>query len=513
MAPPYIWDDVAYNLALPKQYLEFGYFRYISEYNFYSVFPLFSDALNTLLLNAAGYIPTHILGSWAYLALGLITYRFCILLEIKKPLSVLSSILVLSAPCIFFTAPIAKPDGLIALYLITSFYLLSLQMKSTRYHSWFLRLLPIFFVSFSMGLKYSAAYLLPGFFIFFWCIYLQTKQQKDLIFITKYIILCLVIFFSINSIWLYRNYIETGNPIFPMLKELFPDKLPYHFSAYRSNLVHELLYSMKEMSFNQSHSIKVFLARVKNQSHLLPFLSILVAPVLLLINGKKNYSFNFKVYLCLSLIAFFTILELFFFLTWELRHIPTISVLMCILFAYSVSFFIVDDKKINLICYTLSLLLLFKTISTLYNSYSPAISCVSMDKNALISCAENKASHGKVARYLNNHLSDKDVVAINTQPFFYLNKKYLIIHPWTETADLISDDDPLTTLMKLKKLGITYIAWSKLIAEDISAYDIKYGPNIINWFVEIDKNINYLSSYGYLIKKDEIEDVIIFKVE
>jgi len=34
-APPFDWDEVAYNLGLPAQYLKFGYFKYIDNYVFY----------------------------------------------------------------------------------------------------------------------------------------------------------------------------------------------------------------------------------------------------------------------------------------------------------------------------------------------------------------------------------------------------------------------------------------------------------------------------------------------
>ena len=514
LAPPFTWDEVAYNLGLPKQYLQIGYFKYIGEYGLYSAFPLFADAINTTLLNGGTYIATHVLGVWSYFSLGLITYYLSSSLNLKKPFSFLSCALILSSPCIFFTSPTSKPDNLVAVYFLSSIYLLLHDLKLSKFKLYEPKLiLSVIFMSFALGFKYSCIYLLPAYFTIVFII-IKNKKDKILPTLIYFLTFSGLLFLLINSVWLYRNFIETGNPVFPMLNSIIGDNLPFHFTSYRSNLMFELLYSMKDMSFKESGSLFTFLNKIRSQSFLIPFLFIPIA--IFLIYRSKTYSaeeINLK-YKAMLYATLLTLAELFFILTWELRHIVSIFPLVFILFSFTLSAFFLGKnfKLLDKLIYIISILLIIYSAGKIIKSFKTPLNCISMNINNILNCGQNKVYSGNLAFYLDKHLNENDVVALNIQPFFYLKSKYLMIHPWTEMGNFLHTDTPAEMFVKLKKMHVTFIAWANM-SDQSSIYNERIGSNIGEWFIKMDSNISNLSSSGYLEKVENIDGIDIYKIK
>lgn len=510
LAPPFDWDEVAYNLALPSQYLKLGGFKYISDYGFYSAFPLFSDALNTMLLKGSNYIFPHFIGIYSYISLGLITFFICKLLKMRGLFCLLAATLTLSSPSIFSLAPTAKPDNLITTYILISFYLALLTVELRNRN---LKLFGIFastvFLIFACGFKYSTLYLFPAYFlIFIFTVFKISKDDffKNLIFLT---VIGIFSFILINSVWLIRNLIETGNPIYPLLSEFFPQKLQYHFTAYRETLLSEFLGSMKDMSYNQSHSIFVFLKNIKNQTFLIPYLffPVLAIKYLFSKNSKVNIIF------ILTLATTVTLLELFFLLPWETRHIVTINVLVVVIFCYFLNALIKAQayKKISFFFYLCLVLMLFSKNLQMLKSYP--VSCFSFNSKNSLNCGVQKATFGKVAAFLNSTLDETDRVALNIQPFFYLNKSYLFIFPWVEKPNLLDSDEPTDMLSKLKSEKVTYIAWWKQGYAYSTWFDPAKGPNLIRWFSNTENNIYLLEKRGFIKEIAVVDGITIYRLQ
>jgi hypothetical protein len=508
-APPFDWDEVAYNLGLPEQYLSLGYFKYINDYVFYSAFPLFSDAFNTTLLKASNYILPHILGAWAYLSLGLITYLFCKLLNIRILFTYLAITLVLCSPSIYSLAPTSKPDNLIALYILTSIfsiiYSTKTQDKKIQKKA---ELLSIFLISFAIGFKYSALYLIPAYASIVIYVFSYKKQGQFFKNIIWFAIKGFLIFFAINSVWLIRNYIETGNPIYPLLSNIFPDNLEYHFTPYRSMLVKEFLNSMINMSFMQSFSILVFLKNIKGQAFLIPYIFFPVVAIKFL---KKNYIQNLIFILVIATLI--TLVELFFFLPWETRHIVTINILIFIVFAYFLNSIITIqiNSHISFLAYIVFTLLFLSKSFILVKNYP--FTCFSLNLNKSLDCGSQKATFGKVAIYLNSTLKETDRVALNIQPFFYLKKSYLFIFPWMEKPNLLDSDEPTDMLAKLKSENITHIAWWKQGYSYSSWFDPAKGSNLIRWFTNTENNIYLLEKRGFIKEITVVDGITIYRLQ
>ena len=508
-APPFDWDEVAYNLGLPAQYLKFGYFKYIDNYVFYSAFPLFSDALNTTLLKVSNFILPHILGIWSYLSLGLITYLFCKLLNIRILFTCLAMTLALCSPSIYSLAPTSKPDNLIALYTLTSFFLIlySTETKDKKFGKK-AELLSIVLISFAIGFKYSALYLMPAYASIVIYIFGYKKQGQFFKNIGWFAIKGFLIFFAINSVWLIRNYIETGNPIYPLLSNIFPDNLEYHFTPYRNMLVKEFLNSMINMSFTQSHSVLVFLKNIKGQAFLTPYIFF---PVLAIKFLKKNYTHNLIFILVFATLI--TLVELFFFLPWETRHIVTINILMFIVFAYFLSSIITIqiNSRVSFLTYITCILLFLSKSFILVKNYP--ISCFSFNLNKSLVCGSQKATFGKVAVYLNSTLKENDRVALNIQPFFYLNKSYLFVFPWMERPNLLDSDEPADMLLKLKSEKITHIAWWNQGYSYTTWFDAAKGANLIRWFTNAENNIYLLEKRGFIKEIKVVDGITIYQLQ
>jgi hypothetical protein len=439
---------------------------------------------------------------------GLITYYICKLLKIRPLFCFLGAILSLASPSIYSLAPTSKPDNLITTYILLSFYLLLAGLDSiNKTKKIAIYFTSITFMSLAIGFKYSAIYLLPAYFLIIFYAILKEEREDNL----KKIILIFsggfLIFLGINIVWLIRNFVETGNPIYPILNSFLHDNLTYHFTIYRSMLLSEFLNSMKDMSFHQSRSIFVFLNNIKNQSFLIPYLFLpLIVKRYLFCRNTSNIIF------ILTLATLITFLEFFFFLPWETRHIPGLNILIFILFSYFLNSVVTNNihKKFVFICYIVFALTLFSKSIILLKNYP--VTCFSLNTENSLICGMKKATFGKVAEYLNTKLERNDKVALNVMPFFYLKVKYLFIFPWVELPNILQSDKPEEMLSKLKKDNITYIAWWNNGFSYKTWFDPEKGPNLTKWFSNMDNNILVLAEKKAIIEINEIDGIKIYKI-
>jgi hypothetical protein len=273
-------------------------------------------------------------------------------------------------------------------------------------------------------------------------------------------------------------------------------------------LVKEFLNSMINMSFTQSHSILDFLKNIKGQAFLTPYIFF---PVLAIKFLQKNYTHNLIFILVLATLI--TLVELFFYLPWETRHIVTINILMFIVFAYFLSSIITIqiNSRVSFLTYISCVLLFLSKSFILVKNYP--ISCFSFNLNKSLVCGSQKATFGKVADYLNSTLNETDRVALNIQPFFYLKKSYLFIFPWMEKPNLLDSDEPTDMLSKLQSQNITHIAWWKQGYAYSTWFDPTKGSNLIRWFTNTENNIYLLEKRGFIKEITVVDGITIYRLQ
>lgn len=453
IAPPFNWDEVAYTLSLPKHYLNEGYFPYIKNYNFYSLFPLYADAINTAIYSTFGYIGIHIFGSLSYLLMGVALYLIARSIGLDSNYSIITTISILALKANYYLAPTSKIDNFLALCLLTTLcmYLLpenSIRTTKRKY------ILGSILIAISIGLKYSAIYTLPTvIFIFIYTAYEKTKSHKFIIRNLMFMILAIV---SINIPWLFRNWIETGNPVFPIMNNIIGDTLNYPFEKYHANLVYELQNGIIAYSRRGTDDIFVFLRILSNESTLLPYY---LTPFSLFYYYVKNRRLFY--FFSITLVNFIIYI---YFGPWEIRFITVLNSLLIIL---NLNFLFKIIQLIKIKEFYKKIIILIATFIILINcslaivqAYKAPLKCINLSVDKMLDCGINHAPYGTVAKYLNDIMGPSDIVAINTQPFFYLKGNYVLVHPWSEYGNLKYTDDPQIYLNKLKAIGVTYIAWT-----------------------------------------------------
>lgn len=182
-------------------------------------------------------------------------------------------------------------------------------------------------------------------------------------------------------------------------------------------------------------------------------------------------------------------------------------------FFYIKCFFLGKNfKLLDKLIYIISIILIIYTAGKIYKAFKSPLHCLSTNTNESLNCGQKKAYSGELAFYLDKHLDENDVVALNVQPFFYLKTKYLMIHPWTETGNFLHTDTSTEMLGKLKSMHVTYIA-STNMSDQSSIYNERIGSNIGEWFIKMDSNISNLSTSGYLEKVENMEGIDIYKIK
>ena len=503
--PPYLWDEVAYALKIPLEHLQSGDFRYIKEYGFYSLFPLYSTSLYISVLNVYGYVGVHILSVICYFSCGFLTYLISCQLNIRRGLAGVVGSAVLFVPSLYLNASTAKIDSIVALLGLLSFYFLIAYSKTALRKYLILAML---LSSYSVGIKYTGLYLFPALIVFF--IFIK-KGNESLSMIFRSLMIWLLILVLINVPWLYRNYLESCNPIFPILNQHIGDCLEFHFLPTYSKMIDQLTYGEIGNSWRQTKSVGQFFIQIDQQSYLWPFIILPFAYAYVLISKKTS-----SIQLAFTSVSLVSLLVYFFQLTWVLRHFVVLNSLVFISIAtvFSIAVPEVLYRKLKFIFIVIVAFGIFKTTKSIIQANKDfrdlPIGCVSLNLEKRNECGKNYAMYGNIADYSNKYLPNAFVLATNTQPFYYLDGNYVLLHPWNEYGGFSYDDSGEIFFEKLKKIGVTHLAWTPM-SGFIANYD-EGSVELRKYFLNMDKNIDALKSRGIIIPIKDLSNAVIYKL-
>ena len=216
LTPPISRDALIHHLAIPKLWLMHGGF-YEMPWASFSYYPMNIDLLYLIPL----YFKNDIIPKFIHLAfglgIGLLVYRY-LKNRFGGNWGLLGFLIFFSTPVVIRLSTTAYVDlGMVFFTTASVLAWIKWQDEDYKYTKWLV--LSAVCMGLAAGSKYNA--LIAWFFLNLMVVYYYSRDTKKGLQSVK----CGVIFFVITllvvSPWFIKNYIQTGNPLFPLFDHFF----------------------------------------------------------------------------------------------------------------------------------------------------------------------------------------------------------------------------------------------------------------------------------------------------
>jgi len=221
LTPPISRDALIHHLAIPKLWVKHGRIYEIpwAEYSYY---PMFINLLYLICL----YFKNDIVPKFIHLGFGLAT-SWLIYLYLKQKLcrnwGLLGMLIFITTPIVVWLSTSAYVD-LGMTFFTTGSILAFIKWRDSEYgrFKWFL--ISSFCMGIAIGSKYNA--LIAWFIVNLMLMFSYARDTNRQIGAFQYGIIFFVITALVASPWYLKNYLQTGNPFYPLFKSFF--KLIHH---------------------------------------------------------------------------------------------------------------------------------------------------------------------------------------------------------------------------------------------------------------------------------------------
>lgn len=331
--------------------------------------------------------------------------------------SLLPGLIVFSLPLVGWSSQTAYQEMGIAFYATLVLCTLILWFNERDKHYLIYHAL---FIGGAITVKFQALWIVATLFIVYMYLLIRKKiTWNDLFYVIKVGITCVSI---IVAPWMVRSYVNTGNPVFPLLNSIFKSPLwNAQLESIISNDLNRIGIEKSLVNFIKLPWLLTFTEKFRGTFG--PFFFV-VAPLLL----SRRYSTIEKI-LYVSIISF---TACWFFTAQELRYLVPIVPIACLTMFLTIERTIKDS--VNLKVAVIAVTLILMTTNTPFFSHlwlrewvgHKIESSVAIDTVKLMEEEEflNKHYRGSVAiQYINSHLnpeSDK-IFAINGEGRYYSN--------------------------------------------------------------------------------------------
>jgi hypothetical protein len=503
--PPYNWDEVAYGVALPRDYARAGHFFYNDDYGPYSAFPGNYEALTTAALvlfqSASAMKCLNLL-----LAIGLaaIAALFCQELRAPKLCWPLAAALVLSAPVVSAIVPMVKND------VANAFFQCLAILACIRYLAVEMRLslaLAGMFLGIAVGIKYSglqfAVCLGACLAIFVACAHSPARKKWGDIGI-----------FALSVVlwacpWYARNLILFHNPLFPFYNDLLHANNA--FGPEQSALLKESFGGAANTSLARG-DLSAFAWRYLHGFGYFPVLLFLPGLASALMVDRSRQAL-FLACITLSYWAMSFALGL-----WEPRYSLSLLVLSAV-FTAVLPIKVIDSfgdgravaaLRVAIVAVTAVGLVAIGTARQIKAYRSVLTDWASLDS---IEFNRRHVAFWEVADWLNHHLSanDKVGIGVNVQPFLYLDRPYFHIHPISEKGNLQSQATPDDFMHAFGALGLTMLAifpWDP----ETEGYGSAANPHYHEFVTRLYRAVASLHRRGSLELVTVVDGVFVFRI-
>ena len=226
LTPAVYYDTLVYHLGLPQQYLAAGRIE-PSATNLFSFFPQLMQANFSLMLSVGGEAAVKVFCFVMALGLAAACAGLCSAAGGSGRAGV---IFLITSPLFVLNAPRAGSELPLALYAILSLITLIKAFKNGPQKS--AALMTALLGSFAMAVKYTGVII----FVFNAAayIFLAAAKKRGAAATAGFLIIPLIVL----APFLVSNYIETGNPVYPMAAQMFntPEPLKGDAAAYTAHV-------------------------------------------------------------------------------------------------------------------------------------------------------------------------------------------------------------------------------------------------------------------------------------
>lgn len=442
LTPPFSRDALIHHLALPKLYLQHGGIYEIPQL----VFSYYPGNLDLLYMGAL-YFHNDILPKYIHMAFGLAT-ALLLFLYLKRRLSLtcalIGALFFLSVPIVIKLSTTAYVDlGLV--FFTTAAVLLLFKWRENDFP-----LKHIILSGLCCGLAIGTKY--NGLLVFFLLtclipfLYINTadNKKKSTLPAVKFAAVFCIFALLAASPWLIRNYIWTGNPVFPLYDSLFNTASTVTVSdADNANSIRGV-FATRYVLYGENIwqllalPIRIFWEGVDGDprffdGRLNPFLLILPIFAFLGISSQNSkYRSEIRIFIFFSILYF-----LFAFNTGSLRirYLAPIVPFLVILSMYGLHNLSTRKLRFSLLNHTKTIILSLVIMCMLtYNGLYLARQFLTAEP---LSYIQGKVSHDdylakrlpefKVMQYANNHLNNTSIVLCIFLGYrgYYLDKKHI----------------------------------------------------------------------------------------
>jgi len=219
LIPPLAWDEIAYHLALPKLYLQEHQIFFI-PFVMQSLWPFNTEMLFTISLLLGNDILPHLivllLSVLAAAAIYMVTARVT-----TAPAPWLAVAFFAATPMVKKLSGLAFNDMPLVAYVSLALLAFSLWMeqRSTGY-----LIVTALLSGFAMGTKLSGAGLAFLFTLWAGWVVARSSAPLDVRGGIRTLLTFGLISLGIASPWYVRSLVETGNPVWPLVNDLFHGK-------------------------------------------------------------------------------------------------------------------------------------------------------------------------------------------------------------------------------------------------------------------------------------------------
>jgi len=221
LTPPISRDALIHHLAVPKLWLKHGGCYEISwaEYSYY---PMYIDLLYLVCL----YFKNDIAPKFIHLGFGLGTGWLIYLYlneKFNRDWGLLGTVIFITTPLVVWLSTSAYVD-LGMTFFITGSVLAIIRWRDSEYNGFKWLIISSFCMGIAVGSKYNA--LIAWFIVNLMLILSYVRDTNRQTGALKYGIVFFVITALVASPWYLKNYLQTGNPFYPLFNSFF--KLLHH---------------------------------------------------------------------------------------------------------------------------------------------------------------------------------------------------------------------------------------------------------------------------------------------
>jgi 4-amino-4-deoxy-L-arabinose transferase-like glycosyltransferase len=207
--PPRDWDDISYHLASAKEYAEQGRLV-VTPYLRFAVFPQAVGMLFTLAFILADDITAQLVSALMWLLVGLLLFVWG-RKDGSHTVGALAACLWLASPSVVRFSTTAYIDVGLTLFVLGGAYALFRWMEH-RSPGWLL--VAAFLVGMAAGSKYTGLFFLMFYAVAVFAVARPRERWRSILSFAAVAVVA-------ASPWYLRSFLVTGDPLFPMLPEIF----------------------------------------------------------------------------------------------------------------------------------------------------------------------------------------------------------------------------------------------------------------------------------------------------